>query len=300
MGGSTRIPAIQELVKNFFGKEPNKSVNPDEVVAVGAAIDGGVIAGDVKDVVLSDVTPLSLGIETLGGVFNKIIERNTTIPVKKSQVYSTAADGQTSVEIHVLQGEREMAAGNTTLGRFVLDGIAPAPRGVPQIEVTFDIDANGIVNVTAQDKGTGKEQHITITSSTNMSKEDIDKAVKDAEKFAEEDKKQKEAVDTKNQAESLIFQCDKSLSELGDKVTEEEKAPINAAKENLKKKLEGGNTEEIKAGIEELQKSFYAISEKLYKQAQEQQGANPGAGADGAAGSTNDDGTINADFEDKN
>ena len=295
VGGSSRIPAVQEAVKNFIGKEPFKGINPDECVAVGAAVQGGVINQDVKGVVLLDVTPLSLGIETLGGVFNKIIERNTTIPVKKSQIYSTAADGQTSVEIHVLQGEREMAAGNTTLGRFVLDGIPAAPRGVPQIEVTFDIDANGIVNVTAQDKGTGKEQHITITSSTNMSKEDVEKAVKDAEKFAEEDKKQKEAVDTKNQAEALIFQCDKSLADLGDKVTEEEKAPINAAKEALKQKVASGTTEEIKAGIEELNKALYAISEKLYQHAQQQNG---GENAQGGA-TQNDDGTINADFNDK-
>ena len=295
VGGSSRIPAVQEAVKNFIGKEPFKGINPDECVAVGAAVQGGVINQDVKGVVLLDVTPLSLGIETLGGVFNKIIERNTTIPVKKSQIYSTAADGQTSVEIHVLQGEREMAAGNTTLGRFVLDGIPAAPRGVPQIEVTFDIDANGIVNVTAQDKGTGKEQHITITSSTNMSKEDVEKAVKDAEKFAEEDKKQKEAVDTKNQAESLIFQCDKSLADLGDKVTEEEKAPINAAKEALKQKVASGTTEEIKAGIEELNKALYAISEKLYQHAQQQNGSE---NAQGGA-TQNDDGTINDDFNDK-
>ena len=295
VGGSSRIPAVQEAVKNFIGKEPFKGINPDECVAVGAAVQGGVINQDVKGVVLLDVTPLSLGIETLGGVFNKIIERNTTIPVKKSQIYSTAADGQTSVEIHVLQGEREMAAGNTTLGRFVLDGIPAAPRGVPQIEVTFDIDANGIVNVTAQDKGTGKEQHITITSSTNMSKEDVEKAVKDAEKFAEEDKKQKEAVDTKNQAEALIFQCDKSLADLGDKVTEEEKAPINAAKEALKQKVASGTTGEIKAGIEELNKALYAISEKLYQHAQQQNGSE---NAQGGA-TQNDDGTINADFNDK-
>ena len=280
VGGSTRIPAVQEAVKNFMGKEPFKGINPDECVAIGAAIQGGVLGGDVKDIVLLDVTPLSLGIETMGGVFNRIIDRNTTIPVKKSQIYSTAADNQTSVEIHVLQGERDMAAGNTTLGRFILDGITPAPRGIPQIEVTFDIDSNGIVNVTATDKGTGKEQHITITSSTNMSKEDIDRAVKDAEKFAAEDKKQKEAVEAKNHADSLIFQSEKTLTELGDKVTEAEKAPVTAAIEKLKETMKSNDTEAIKADTEALEKSFYAISEKLYAQAQNAQGgADAGAGA---------------------
>ena len=298
VGGSTRIPAVQEAVKKFIGKEPFKGINPDECVALGAAIQGGVLGGDKTDLLLLDVTPLSLGIETLGGVFNRIIDRNTTIPVKKSQVYSTAADNQTSVEIHVLQGEREMAAGNTTLGRFNLDGIPPAPRGVPQIEVTFDIDANGIVNVSATDKGTGKETHITITSSTNMSKEDIDRAMREAEQFAEEDKKQKEAVDTKNHAESLIFQSEKTLGEIGDKVSEEDKAPVKEAIEKLRTTVAGGDTAAIKADTEALEKSFYALSEKLYKAQGGANGAGPDMGADPNMGGQQG-GFYNADFEDK-
>jgi len=298
VGGSTRIPAVQEAVKKFTGKEPFKGINPDECVAVGAAIQAGVLGGDVKDVLLLDVTPLSLGIETLGGVCTKIIDRNTTIPVKKSQVFSTAADGQTSVEIHVLQGEREMAAGNTTLGKFSLDGIPAAPRGVPQIEVTFDIDANGIVNVSAMDKGTGKETHITITSSTNMSKEDIDRAVREAEKFAAEDKKQKEAVDTKNRAESMIFQSEKTLGEIGDKLPEEDKADVKAAIEKLRGTLAGGDTEAIKADSEALEKAFYALSEKLYKQ-QGAAGAEQGQAGGEQQGQGQNGGFYNADFEDK-
>ncbi len=275
VGGSTRIPAVQEAVKGITGKDPFKGINPDECVALGAAIQGGVLGGEVKDLLLLDVAPLSLGIETLGGVCTKVIDRNTTIPTNKKQTFSTAADGQTSVEIHVLQGERDMAAGNKTLGRFHLDGIPAAPRGVPQIEVTFDIDSNGIVNVSAKDLGTGKEQKITITASSNLSKDDIEKAVADAERFAEEDKKKKEAVDTRNNAESLVYQTEKSLGELGDKVTDEEKAPITEQIEAVKKTLEGEDVEAIKAATEELTKRFYSIAEKLYAQNAPQEGEMP-------------------------
>ena len=267
VGGSSRIPAVQEAVKKEMGKEPHKGINPDECVAVGAARQAGVLGGEETGVLLLDVTPLSLGIETLGGVCTKLIERNTTIPTSKSQVFSTAADGQTQVEIHVLQGEREMAQYNKTLGRFNLTGIAPAPRGVPQIEVTFDIDANGIVNVTAKDMGTGNEQKITITASSNLSDEDIDKAVKEAEMYAEEDKKRKEEVETRNAAESMVFQCEKAMTDLGDKISEDEKAEITAEIDKVKEALKGTDTEAIKAASEGLTQKFYQISEKMYQQA---------------------------------
>ena len=300
VGGSSRIPAVQEAVKNFIGSEPFKGINPDECVAIGAAIQGGVLGGDVKGLLLLDVTPLSLGIETMGGVSTKVIDRNTTIPTKKSQIFSTAADGQTSVEVHVLQGEREFAKDNKTLGVFHLDGIAPAPRGIPQIEVTFDIDANGIVNVSAKDLGTGKEQKITITSSTNMSKDDIDKAVKDAEQYAAEDKKRREEIDVRNGADQMIYQTEKTLGELGDKVSEAEKTEINNAIAALREALKGTDLEAIKAKQEELQKKFYAISEKLYKAAADAQaaqgGANAAPGAD--AGANADPNVYEADFKD--
>ena len=277
VGGSTRVPAVQELVKRITGKEPDKGINPDECVAIGAAIQGGVLSGDVKDLVLLDVTPLSLGIETYGGVFTKLIERNTTIPTKKSQVFSTAADGQTSVEIHVLQGEREMAAYNKTLGRFQLTGIPAAPRGVPQIEVTFDIDANGIVHVSAKDMATGNEQNVAITASSNLSEEDIERAVKDAEAHASEDKKKKEEIEVRNNAESLVYNSEKTLKELGDKISGEEKAKVENEIANVKKALEGTDTENIKQATEKLTTAFYEISEKLYKQASAAQGATEGA-----------------------
>ncbi len=283
VGGSSRIPAVQEAVKNITGKDGFKGINPDECVAMGAALQAGVLTGDVKGLLLLDVTPLSLGIETMGGVCTKLIERNTTIPVRKSQIFSTAADNQTSVEVNVLQGEREMAAANKSLGRFHLDGIAPARRGVPQIEVTFDIDANGIVNVSAKDLGTGKEQHITITSSSNMSKEDIERAVKEAEQYAAEDARIKESVETRNAADQMVYQAEKTLGEMGDKIPEGEKAPVQAAIDKLKETLKGEDTAAIKADTEALQQAFYAVSEKLYQQAGGPQagpdmGGQPGGG----------------------
>ena len=285
VGGSTRIPAVQDAVKNITGKEPYKGINPDECVAVGAAIQAGVLAGDVKDLLLLDVTPLSLGIETLGGVFTKLIERNTTIPTKKSQIFSTAADNQTSVEVHVLQGEREMASGNKTLGRFHLDGIPAARRGVPQIEVTFDIDANGIVNVSAKDLGTGKEQHITITSSTNMSKEDIEKAVKDAEQYAAQDAKIKEGVEAHNAADQAIYQSEKTLADMADKISAEDKNKIETALNKLKETAKGDDIAAIKADTEALQQAFFAVSEQMYKNANPNGAAQAGPGA--AAGDAN-------------
>ncbi len=304
VGGSTRIPAVQEAVKKLIGKDAFKGINPDECVAAGAAIQGGVLGGEVKGLLLLDVTPLSLGLETLGGVFTKIIERNTTIPTKKSQVFSTAADGQTSVEIHVLQGEREFAADNKSLGMFRLDGIPAAPRGVPQIEVTFDIDANGIVHVSAKDLGTGKEQNITISSSSNMSKEDIEKAVQDAERFAEEDKKRREETDLRNNADNLIFQSEKTLSEIGDKISENEKKDLQTKVDALKEALKGTDIAAVKSKQEELEKAFYEVSTKLYQQAaqaqqaaQGQAGAQPGA--QGAAPEA-DPNVVDADFKEVN
>ena len=304
VGGSTRIPAVQEAVKNFTGKEPSKGVNPDECVAMGAAIQAGVLTGEVKDVLLLDVTPLTLGIETLGGVATPLIERNTTIPAKKSQIFSTAADGQTSVEIHVVQGERQMATDNKTLGRFTLSGIAPAPRGIPQIEVTFDIDANGIVKVSAMDKGTGKEANITITASTNLSDEEVEKAVKEAERFAEEDKKRKESIETKNNADQLVYQTEKQLEELGDKISADDKAKITAKLDALKAVKDGEDLEAIKKATEELTQEFYAISSKMYADAQGAAGAqgagfdpNNMGGANANQGPAHDDNVVDADFE---
>ena len=302
VGGSSRIPAVQDMVKKLTGKEGFKGINPDECVAIGAALQGGVLVGDVKGLLLLDVTPLSLGIETMGGVMTKLIERNTTIPAKKSQVFTTAADNQTSVEVHVLQGEREMAQYNKTLGRFNLDGIAPARRGVPQIEVTFDIDANGIVNVSAKDLGTGKEQHITITSSTNMSKEDIDKAVKEAEQFAAEDAKRKEEVDVRNQADQVIYQTEKALEDAKDKIDANDKATVEAAINKLKDAMKGTDIEAIKTATEEASKAFYPIAEKMYQQANPQGGqAGPdmgGANFGGQAGGTNTDpNVVDADYQ---
>lgn len=295
VGGSTRIPAVQEAIQKFSGKQPFKGINPDECVAMGAALQGGVLGGDVKGLLLLDVTPLSLGIETMGGVNTVIIERNTTIPTKKSQIFSTAADNQTSVEVHVLQGERQFAKDNKTLGMFHLDGILPARRGVPQIEVTFDIDANGIVHVSAKDLGTGKEQHISITASSNMSKEDIDKAVKEAEQFAEEDKKRREAVDLKNGAEQLAYQTEQLISENGDKFSADDKSALETKCSTLKEALKGDNLDAIKSAQDDLQNKFYEVSQKLYQAAQGAQGAQPGADPN-AAQQGGDDGYTDADF----
>ena len=294
VGGSTRVPCVQEMVKKITGKDPDKGINPDECVAIGAAIQGGVLSGDVKDLVLLDVTPLSLGIETYGGVFTKLIERNTTIPTKKSQIFSTAADGQTSVEVHVLQGEREMAVDNKTLGRFQLSGIPAAPRGVPQIEVTFDIDANGIVHVSAKDMATGNEQQVSITASTNLTDEEIDKAVKDAEAHASEDKKRKEEIETRNNAESLVYNSQKTLDELGDKISAEEKSKVEAEIANVNKALEGKDVEEIKKATESLTQVFYSISSKLYQNAQNTQNAQ------NSANGTTDNGTTTTTAEEEN
>ncbi len=298
VGGSSRIPAVQDMVKRLTGKEGFKGINPDECVAMGAALQGGVLVGDVKGLLLLDVTPLSLGIETMGGVMTKLIDRNTTIPAKKSQTFTTAADNQTSVEVHVLQGEREMAQYNKTLGRFHLDGIAPARRGVPQIEVTFDIDANGIVNVSAKDLGTGTEQHITITSSTNMSKEDVDKAVREAEQFAAEDAKRKEEVDIRNEADQMVYQTEKILDEMGDKVDAADKSSIDAALNKVKEALKGADTQAIKGTTEELKKAFYAVSEKLYAQQGGQPGPGPDMGGAGfSGGQPGGDNVVDADYE---
>ena len=299
VGGSSRIPAVQEAVKKLIGKEPFKGINPDECVAIGAALQAGVLGGEVQGLLLLDVTPLSLGVETMGGVMTKIIDRNTTIPTKKSQIFSTAADGQTQVEVNVLQGEREFARDNKQLGLFKLDGIAPAPRGIPQIDVTFDIDANGIVNVSAKDLGTGKEQHITISSSSNMSKEDIDKAVKAAEQFAEEDKKRREEVETKNNAENLCYQAEKLVNESGDKLEEADKTEVNNKVAALKTTMQNGTVEEIKSGMDELQKAIYAVSEKLYKASAPQQGEQAAPGANPQQGGQNPNGDVyDADYKD--
>ena len=308
VGGSSRIPAVQEAVKNITGKEPFKGINPDECVAIGAAIQGGVLTGEVKGIVLLDVTPLSLGLETLGGVCTKIIDRNTTIPAKNSQVFSTAADGQTSVEVHVLQGEREMAKDNKTLGMFHLDGIMPAPRGVPQIEVTFDIDANGIVHVSAKDLGTGKEQHITITSSTNMSKEDVEKAVKEAEQYAAEDKKHREEIDARNAADQMVYQSEKTITDLGDKLSADDKSALQSKIDALKEALKGTSVEDITAKQKDLEQKFYEVSAKVYQQSAPNGAAGAQPGCDGScdncdnhsAGNGNGDGYVDADYREVN